>query len=768
MKSRVLPIVMLVLSLWVAPSRAAVPHAGEGVRQITITIDSKLDACCGQIQSNFQTVFEDFRETWTALDEIASKIDNIQCSANTAVIESKLDVCCANIENNFQTVFEDFSGTWTAINHSQVVMLSAINGCCGSVGSKLDSCCFTLDSKLDSLDLKLLGYNLCTPVGITGPTTITSAGAYCLANDIEGSITLLSTTTGVVIDMNGHIINAAAASYGIQIISQSDVNIYNGRIIGTNGVYATECQNLSFNNVYFACAGQGIELINSKNVGINRCKFVSDSTGSLGVHTTGCDVVSFFDIFCNIDLAGLLLESTTNIRGETVQLVSSNPQCTGIRAETCSNIVFKNLTSTVGDNVVVNAGANVTIEGAEITGGNGITCSGASILTFNDLSLESCTYGIRCKNGSIFKLNNTEFNTCDLALSLTSMDQLVTIGNCTAVGSAAVASQHVFYLENCANPFIHDCRLNNNGLEKLHVLYLLNCPNTTINNVECSYNHATDLALIFDLQSSNGSMLTNCVATNNQGLNTCYAFNIAASSSCMLTNCIASGHYNSNDCKTFNVDNSSDVVMQNCKSYANTSDLVYGFYVNNSSNRNKFFDCLASNPDTSQSYGFSINNVEETMIVRCIATNNKRNGFELKTCYNSEIKECQALYNTTTGFYDDTMAGNNQFYKNIACNNGTNYNGVIAAPIKSPADVRGLDNADCAMTEQDLLEVVDSKLDACCTQLALDLQQTLTVLGNRTDFSIDPTTITTASEVDQLDLSIVQLVKTVLRAVLNV
>lgn len=786
MKPRVLQILVLGIFMIGALSYGTPPLAGQGVRNITVTIDSKLDACCAAVEQNFQTAFDDFNSTWTLLDAIGSKIENIQCYINTDTVASKLELCCSAIDENFQTIVQDFSSTWTLLNSVPPVIVAAIENCCPTIIAKVDVCEYTAASKIDIVDQDLTQFNYCAPIGITGPTTITNAGSYCLSNDINGSISLQTTTTGVVINMNGHIINAATEQYAIQLLGQSDVSVYNGRIVGNIGVFATACENIKLNNVFFACAGTALELQNSTNIAVQSCKLVSNSNGSRGVHAAGCSVVSFFDIYSNTNLVGFLFESTNDVQADTVQIVTTGNACTGIYADSCNRVTFKNLTSTVQTNVVMNGCSTIIVAGAEITGNSGVTSTNCSIVTIDRASFESCISGISGDTGSSFKITRSEFNNNDLAISLRNFDPYVEISECTfakcANGTSGNPDLYVMYFENCNNALITDCQLKQSGsnliYNNLHVLYLLNCNDAIVRAVSSIKSTSNASSQVFELNNCNRCMLANCLASDNTG-SPARGYFLQDSTNTMLSGCIATTIAQNG----FELYGSSGSIFQQCKSYGHVGIYTTCFFIGNNSPNNTFVNCYASSPQPAAYFsdGFVADSGDGNIFERCIAANNYGHGFLYRTS-NNTTTECQALYNQgyplqpPFWYYGGGFTNfnaNNEFYKNIACNNIINYQDGSFIPtyipiIKSPADARGLDNVDCSLTEQDLLEVVDSKLDACCAQATLDLEQTLTVVGNLNDSSIDPTTLTTASQIDALDVSVDELVKILLRAVKNV
>src|SRR3990167_1268453 len=71
---------------------------------------------------------------------------------------------------------------------------------------ELGNCCATVNSKLD-----ILLDPGCIPTPITGPTTITAAGSYCLCCDFTASTTgIVIKASNVTLDLNSHTITGGS------------------------------------------------------------------------------------------------------------------------------------------------------------------------------------------------------------------------------------------------------------------------------------------------------------------------------------------------------------------------------------------------------------------------------------------------------------------------------------------------------------------------------------------------------------------------------
>lgn len=121
---------------------------------------------------------------------------------------------------------------------------------------------------------------LCVATPITAPTTINTSGIYCLANAINGTITI--NQNDVVLDMNGFRIQNAAGN-GIVINSnKSWITIKNG-IIGpvlTDAIQINSgCFGITVENVEARESTRGINCTSAHHVTVQNCDFSSNTTG---------------------------------------------------------------------------------------------------------------------------------------------------------------------------------------------------------------------------------------------------------------------------------------------------------------------------------------------------------------------------------------------------------------------------------------------------------------------------------------------------------
>jgi hypothetical protein len=75
----------------------------------------------------------------------------------------------------------------------------------------------------------------CTPI-TSLPTTIAARGTYCLTSSLTfagpGTAITVDGPTGVVLDLNGHVLEGAAGTYGVRVQNATAVTLRNGTIVG--------------------------------------------------------------------------------------------------------------------------------------------------------------------------------------------------------------------------------------------------------------------------------------------------------------------------------------------------------------------------------------------------------------------------------------------------------------------------------------------------------------------------------------------------------
>jgi hypothetical protein len=363
---------------------------------------SKLDRCCATINSKVDsltnTVVNDFTGTFTVLDSADSRLDfccqtivsgvnnltNIvnvgfddnfmqlnMVLAQGATTNSKIDVCCSTLISQNDSlaalVSADFAGTFTAI-----AAINCSGGSCDLSGTytALDACCSTLNSKIDVL-LTSTSFgpgttNLCAYTPITGETTITSAGVYCLANDITvlSASGLSIAASNVVLDLNNHLVKAeglpgfqfSAISIGFGL---NNVVVKNGSIEGNpdNPVIGVDLivgglnrditiENVRISNCNFGISANIVSNLLIKNVNVEMGSIVSGAGiavasingQSIGCIIEDCQVTSPVDSNTGYSLAGTQLE-LINCVGHNARFVlgiGSNMTLRSCIAEACA------------------------------------------------------------------------------------------------------------------------------------------------------------------------------------------------------------------------------------------------------------------------------------------------------------------------------------------------------------------------------------------------------------------------------------------------
>lgn len=164
-------------------------------------------------------------------------------------------------------------------------------------------------------------------------------------------------------------------------------------------------------------------------------------------------------------------------------------------------------------------------------------------------------------------------------------------------------------------------------------------------------------------------------------------------------------------CQEINIKNS---IMQTIVGSPATE---IGIYMTTTSN-SKIYNCLLA----TNKIGIELDGCSQCLVQDCLASSNAQIGFSLvnsAASANNVIEYCNALTNTSIGFYDDTL--NNQYYNNAACGNGTNYdsNVIASSVVTSNANAHSFANVDCTNTDpnsntviiNDINDVVISRLD---------------------------------------------------------
>ncbi len=328
--------------------------------------------------------------------------------------------------------------------------------------------------------------------------------------------------------------------------------------------------------------------------------------------------------------------------------------------------VFECLQNITGDGVVVllECCNSVKINNCRVNN-NGSTTANPSNL--NIIKLDSCT---KCELKDVeAHCNTAAFGTMRFFVLDNSTNNL--LERCSAIESVIATFVFGFFFMNSNRNIIKDCRaieLNSDG---------------------------------FLVEGSNDCVFEDCQALNNNS----EGFKLGISDNCVLKNCQASN----NDSEGFFLSSSvTNCVFKDCQASNNTDN---GFTLEGSSTDCVFENCQASNNNFN---GFKLGSSGNCVLKNCQASNNNNDGFLLMDSDNCELKDCQALNNSGDGFEESASSTNNLYIRNIACGNGgQNYNNISTspgAPVTSPANARGVDNVDCILTDEDQVDVIESKV----------------------------------------------------------
>ncbi len=211
------------------------------------------------------------------------------------------------------------------IQEINTVPFSAIDTTVNAVNndiSIIDSQLVILASQTDFVRANFLSIPYqCASLSITASTTISSAGIYCLANDISGSISINS--SNVTLDLNNHTITNNAGNALNVAGNNNRISIANGRVIAPNNdglKINSGDEQITIRHITAQNSIRGINVSNATNVIIDQCDFVSNTTGleisttSTAIIVTNCTAVS------NIQAGFSLINSSKNYIGDSKAL----------------------------------------------------------------------------------------------------------------------------------------------------------------------------------------------------------------------------------------------------------------------------------------------------------------------------------------------------------------------------------------------------------------------------------------------------------------
>lgn len=263
-----------------------------GLLQTNQSILDLADAILNLVQSNLITL---------------SVIDTIDASIIAGLMTAQ------SYENSIHNTLSITDLKLETLEDTTLTIISKIT----DVDSKLDPLISEANSILSKLDV----IEACSPTPISAPTTISSAGVYCLTTDIPGQITIAASNVQLL--LNGHRVYGgtngidistarqrvtitgpgsvdSVTNAGIQVgsgssvISVSDVNATSAGVAGflVNGTTNSLVQDIQFSNCSASSCPIGLQVANTSFGSIDACDFSSNTTG---VQYTNCVALAMQD-----------------------------------------------------------------------------------------------------------------------------------------------------------------------------------------------------------------------------------------------------------------------------------------------------------------------------------------------------------------------------------------------------------------------------------------------------------------------------------------
>jgi hypothetical protein len=377
-----------------------------------------------------------------------------------AQIRKFLEMLLKKIETGFthtENLIEEVAGNLEDLDETFQSRLDIIEDI-------LEECCFSLESKLDILS--------CAATPIFGPTTITTAGTYCLANSIiedVGSPAIEIAASGVTLDLNGYTVGTRflgpcisnPCPVGIQLdLGIADVVIKNGFIVGTsltnsvgidlqagglvfqrtiniklenlsirnwdNGIHAVATQNLvienvisSFNETGLLLEAQVLGPVIRPSVGINVFRSLFNDNRSAGANFNICEGV-YCDA-CQFDENGV--DGVKAFRCSSIQLTN----CFATGNPIIIPIGIPSFCGSLGSAFNIDSSTNVVLN-------NNIACS--YLVGYNITNSNATSPSIVCLSNNTAKGNCTD----GFLVDSSSAEINATLRNNTANGNGATGT----------------------------------------------------------------------------------------------------------------------------------------------------------------------------------------------------------------------------------------------------------------------------------------------------------------------------------------
>jgi hypothetical protein len=507
-------------------SNSQIDQVAEILSKVSV-LDSKLDECCFGLSSNTDSLSQCCATVNSKADVIIEDLNQLDIDVNSccATVNSKLDVingalnnCCVTLNSKIDNLDLDVAECCFTIN-SKLDELSGdsskidadIEACCATVNSKLDalsvdtsridadvlSCCATVNSKLDAIDVDIneccvtLNSKIDVLVGaqcthITGQTTITTPGVYCLVVNVVGaSPAIVINSNNVVVDLSGMVVsNCGTGNHGIQIIpGHTNIEIRNGSIIGCtvntgNGIDipisalpVVSSSDIRLKDLYIANWNVGINAVNVSNLKVSNVQVVNSDLEN--IELSGCSAVTVENsvVKDSVNESGILITDSSD-----------------------SINIYRTLFNTNRSNgLFINASSNVHVEGCEFNGNteNGVRISNGSCI---EILNSVANGGSDCASEEGFDIEDS-FN--------------IVLKNCVACGNC----RDGFFANNVEALCIFDsvAKANNNGFNLTNGTTAILRNNTATNNVGSSGWG------FFDDSGSMNQYYTNSACNNHSG-----------------------------------------------------------------------------------------------------------------------------------------------------------------------------------------------------------------------------------------------------------
>jgi hypothetical protein len=672
-------------------------------------IFTALNACCNNITLEFQ-------ETWTILANLS-----VTATTDLTGVFTALNACCNNITLEFQETWTILANLTVTATADLTGVFTALNSCCNNITSEFQqtwtiienlSCAFsgTIIGDLTPVFTALEGITACFATSVTGPTTITQSGYYCLANNVSGSFVIAA--NDVVLDLNSHTITTGGVIVQTGIVGAT---IRNGSITdSTVGVMLNDTINATVENVSIT-ESPGLTALVTSGSG-NRLTDIYIDTVAIGISGDGVN----FNEYLLID--GLTLANTTGtgivfngngllssvIKNATIANCGSNGiVCEGQCAYNTFSDIEIDLCNQIGLYFFAGAGQHfgcnlVNVSVNSLQG----TASIAGILATNAINFRFVSCAVRGCFGptfSFFSLLQGSGNVLESCLAVTEPDigqanfgfqigsSQTVVKNCQAMSLQQNAGSLSAFYSNAPNNQFNNCTamgIVSTTIGSPTVIAGFKLDTGATNNliIDCqALNIQSDLGNGIGFYSdSAGSQIINCSAeqifTNfaNADTGNVYGFFIdttASNNSCI--NCKAldiQNEVNFTDNLSYGYFiNGVDTTLYNCIAddfgNVNQIDEAFGFMIADGATHATLVNCAAVN---SNGAGFFIEQTGTTLI-NCKASGNLLVGFSDSIGNSFAFRDCTSMFNPGTGFASGAGPAAIAAMNCFGVHNGTNF-----------------------------------------------------------------------------------------------